>query len=634
MADQQEAVQIVIEVVDKFSKPLVDLKKELGGLADKGGDGAMKTVKGFYELRESIHTVSRSVTSTLMPSLKVLGLGFAGVAATLASFVSGLKNLAGGINELTRLSTETKIGIDKMRELESVARRVGISSEQMRSGFRGFSEEMDKLRIGTGGLQAFFSQHGIGWAGRELRDIKDVNKQLDYVLELVDRIDDPRQKRLVLERLQLPQNLAQIPRAERQRAIEEYRKAVGPLNKQTKESALRFEEAMIKLGTGWEVFTNRLAANGGLDAMSKLLETMAANATSFADTISTVAVGLRLFFGGNVPKPSESSGGITQKQSLQGGGKDEQARVIKIGTTEGVVDAFKKMALDMGGGDGSTAPVIRASLGPSGGGGGGGGGGSRGPGGGGGGGDPASARPSTPSTGGGGGGGSAAPNQADRPGYIGGNVTVGGKTFHWGSGGRGRGSIPYGDWPVNIGPGAGMGPWGRSHGSAATIGRPGGEIDDPRYPGRPRAGIQIHPSSSATLDRLYTAGCFAVPRAEWPAFKKALLEEAAKGPLTLHIGRDGKAEILGKDELDARNKVPLPRSRPAEADEDNKPPPPRERLREAANSNGQDGNMEGAAKVRVEMNGFPRGTKTTASTSGVFSDVELHRGYVPHTESA
>jgi hypothetical protein len=618
MADQEEAVKIVIEVVDKFSKPLVDLKKELGGLADKGGDGAMKTVKGFYELRESIHTVSRSVTSTLMPSLKVLGLGFAGVAATLASFVSGLKNLAGGINELTRLSTETKIGIDKMRELESVARRVGISSEQMRSGFRGFSEEMDKLRIGTGGLQAFFSQHGIGWAGRELRDIKDVNKQLDYVLELVDRIDDPRQKRLVLERLQLPQNLAQIPRAERQRAIEEYRKAVGPLNKQTKESALRFEEAMIKLATAWDVFTKRLAENGGLDAMSKLLETMAGNATSFADSVNTWARALREATGGNVLKPGESAGGITRGQTAPGPGGDPK-KLMKDGTSEGVVDAFKKMALDMGGGDGS-APVIRASLGP-GGGGGGGGGGSRGPGG-----DPAAA-PGGVSPGGGG----SAPNQSDRPGYIGGTVKIGGKTFHWGSGGGGRGSIPYGDFPVNVGKGD-IGPIGQRIGSAATIGGLGGEIDDPKYPGRPRLGVQIHPSSGSMLDRLYTAGCFGVPRAEWPAFKKLLLEEAAKGPLMLHIGRDGKAEIAGKKEFEARKQIPLPRPKPAEADE--KPPPPRERLREAANSNGQDGNMEGAAKVRVEMNGFPRGTKTTASTSGVFSDVELHRGYVPHTESA
>jgi hypothetical protein len=298
---------------------------------------------------------------------------------------------------------------------------------------------------------------------------------------------------------------------------------------------------------------------------------------------------------------------------LPGDNKDEAIKVIKTGTSEGVVDAFKKMALDMGGGDGNTAPVIRASLGP-------GGDAPRGPGG-----DPAA--PGGDPTGGGG----SAPNQSDRPGYISGKVTIGGKTFHWGSGGGGRGSIPYGDFPVNVGDPA-MGPWGRSHGAAATIGGPGGVINDPKYPGRPRAGIEIHPSSGAMLDRLYTAGCFGVPRSEWPAFKKLLLEQAAKGPLMLHIGRDGQAEIMGKEDWEARKRIPLPRARPQEADP---PPPPRERLREAANPGGQqDGNTEGAAKVRVEMNGFPRGTKATATSSGVFSDVELHRGHVPQTESA
>jgi hypothetical protein len=634
MADQEEAVKIVIEVVDKFSKPLIDLRKEISTLADKGGDGTMKTVKGFYELRDTVHTASRSITSTLMPSLKVLGLGFAGVAGTLATFVAGLKNLGGGIAELTRLSTETKISIDKMRELESVGRRVGISSEQMRASFRGFGEEMDKLRKGVGGsesLSAWFGRAGIGWAANELRGIKDVNKQLDYVLELVDKIENPRDKRRVLERLQLPPNLAQIPRAERQRAIEEYRKAVGPLDKQTKESAHRFEEAMLNLALAWEVFTKRLAENGGLDAMSALLETVAANSKTFADNISTAAKALRFLFGGNVIKPGEASGGGgLKRQSAPGPGGDDPAKVIKTGTSEGVVDAFKKLALDMGGdGAGGTfggAPVIRASLGPSGGGGGGGGGGQRGPGGPGG--DPAAA-PGGVSPGGGG----SAPNQGDRPGYIGGTVKIGGKTFHWGSGGGGRGSIPYGDFPVNVGPGAGIGAIGQRIGSIGTIGRPGGEIDDPKYPGRPRTGIQIHPSSGAMLDRLYTQGCFGVPRSEWPAFKKILLEEAAKGPLMLHIGRDGKAEILGKEEFEARKKVPLPRSRPAELpDKDETPPPPRERLREAAND--EPGKVEGAAKVRVDLNGFPRGTKATAASSGVFNEVELHRGHVPLTESA
>jgi hypothetical protein len=485
----------------------------------------------------------------------------------------------------------------------------------MRSGFRGFSEEMDKLRIGTGGLQAFFSQHGIGWAGRELRDIKDVNKQLDYVLGLVDRIDDPRQKRLVLERLQLPANLAQIPRAERQRAIEEYRKSVGPLNKETKESALRFEEAMIKLGTSWEVFTKRLAENGGLDAMSKLLETMAANATSFADTISTVAAGLRLFFGGNVPKPSESSGGITQKQSLQGGGKDEQARVIKIGTTEGVVDAFKKMALDMGGGDGS-APVIRASLGP--------GGGGR-PGRGGGGGDPARDVPSTPSTGGGNNDSNAVPSdilkEAQAVAASGGPGAV---AAYMRSKGHPKSGAWCGEFAASVIKGAGGTP--PAHPEVASNWRKFGDpVTGTPQPGDvavrrgPRTGST---GSHVTIVEEYDpkTGRFTGIGGNQGGIRSQFPRRNGQGYDFFRSKPRDPPEVKG---------TPVPRGYREQA-----PDVPRARLMDATLHSNQFARVEGDARVRVELNGFPRGTKTTASTSGVFSDVELHRGYVPHTESA
>jgi hypothetical protein len=417
MADQEEATKIVVEVVDKFSRPLFNLKRELEGLSSKGGEGATKTAKSFDTLRQSVHSVSQTVTGTLMPSLRVLGIGFAGVAGTLATFVAGLKSLAGGINELTRLSTETKIGIDKMRELEAVGRRVGITAEQMRAGFRGFSEEMDKLRIGTGDLQKFFSEHRIGWLGGELKGIKDVNQQLDRALEVIDRIANPRQKRLVLERLQLPPNLAQIPRAERERAIEEYRKTVGPLDKATKDSALRFDEAMTKMALAWEKFINRLAEKGGLDEFTKLMNLVAGSAGKIADEIHKAAIDFHNIYtdivkirdllkdmkpGGGIPGIPGSSGRdpgykdwdkkswwerlLPQWDKLKPGptglldSKDETIKVIKIGTSEGVVDAFKKMALDAGGdsaaGGGSTfggGSVMRASLGGGGGGGGGGG---------------------------------------------------------------------------------------------------------------------------------------------------------------------------------------------------------------------------------------------------------------------
>jgi hypothetical protein len=54
------------------------------------------------------------------------------------------------------------------------------------------------------------------------------------------------------------------------------------------------------------------------------------------------------------------------------------------------------------------------------------------------------------------------------------------------------------------------------------------------------------------------------------------------------------------------------------------PPVPRERLREASASSAP--RTEGAASLRVTLNGFPRGTRTSTEASGVFGEVETHRG--------
>jgi hypothetical protein len=109
-----------------------------------------------------------------------------------------------------------------------------------------------------------------------------------------------------------------------------------------------------------------------------------------------------------------------------------------------------------------------------------------------------------------------------------------------------RGSTPYGTFPVNIGKGD-IGSIGQRIGSIATVGGLGGVIPDPRYPGHPRAGIQIHAGFSNNLDKLYSEGCFAIAPRDWPAFKAQLLKEAQNGPLSLTIGRDGRATIFHTD---------------------------------------------------------------------------------------
>lgn len=112
-----------------------------------------------------------------------------------------------------------------------------------------------------------------------------------------------------------------------------------------------------------------------------------------------------------------------------------------------------------------------------------------------------------------------------------GTVTVGGETFHWGSGGAGQG-IPYGTYNVDFG---GVGPLGRSGWggrlppavAGVTTDASGNTIRGGGYVGQ---GIEIHSGSSNDLDRLYSQGCFAVAPAEWPKFKEKLLEEAQRQP--------------------------------------------------------------------------------------------------------
>jgi len=116
------------------------------------------------------------------------------------------------------------------------------------------------------------------------------------------------------------------------------------------------------------------------------------------------------------------------------------------------------------------------------------------------------------------------------PGYYGGEVTVGGQTFHFGTGGLGRGSMPFGTFAIDFS--AASGDVGRRIGAVAGLSDvgSGNVMQDPKYPGAPREGILIHTGSEASLDKLYTEGCFRVQRSEWPAFKAKLLEASKNAP--------------------------------------------------------------------------------------------------------
>jgi hypothetical protein len=224
-------------------------------------------------------------------------------------------------------------------------------------------------------------------------------------------------------------------------------------------------------------------------------------------------------------------------------------------------------------------------------------------------------------------------NQANRPGYIGGQVEVGGQQFNWGSGGGGRGSLPYGTYPINVGDVSASA--AQRLGSIASVGgRGGGTIDDPKYPGKPRTGIHIHTNRREQLDALYSAGCFTVPKSQWPQFRQALLDQAAKTPGGLHlqVNRDGRAIIGSREEIANRARGATqgggmaggdPLAQAAAPAPDVSAPVERSSMDKAMGRE-MTHKVEGTGKLQVDVSA-PAGTKVAAEGGGLFKKVETNR---------
>jgi hypothetical protein len=109
-----------------------------------------------------------------------------------------------------------------------------------------------------------------------------------------------------------------------------------------------------------------------------------------------------------------------------------------------------------------------------------------------------------------------------------GKVKINDKDFHFVSGGRGRGSAPFGTY--QIGPLSGfMTPRG-------TL-IPGYQLSDAYDPfvNDTRTGLFIHPGHNAS------SGCVAIRKNEWPSFVKAMERAVQVGrPLAIHLGPESE----------------------------------------------------------------------------------------------
>jgi hypothetical protein len=408
---EQETLRLVAEVVDKWSGPLRNLRRDLQSIRPTQGN--TRLAQSYDDIRRSVEGLTRGVRTGLTPVLTGLGVTTLSVAGAVAALSAAVRGFSQNTVALSYLRRETGLTIDRMRELEAFGERVGTTGDAVRGGLSSFARNMQELRHGTGDtLNSLWGRDSTGNLRKfltELRGVGSNEEALRRVFDILDRTPNAQNRQDILTAFGLPPELGRVVGAEREKVLAEIRKNLGPLGKDGETGAKRLEDAISGLREQWRGFQNDLATGGALDAVRDILvqlrEFAAANRGNFAsgvrdffrevvpaaksvaeslisikDTLTSLEKSAEWFnrFTGtdgtkiepwfDLPKflrePFGGSFGSRLRNSL-GIGDDGDKKAIKEGASEGVQDGIRKMRDELrgrGGGDFGGARAIPTSL--------------------------------------------------------------------------------------------------------------------------------------------------------------------------------------------------------------------------------------------------------------------------------
>jgi len=278
MSGQDETLRLVAEVVNKWSGPLRDMRRDLQSMARhvkdthaQGAKSAKEHTDSFHHLRRAADSVKDAVTEGVRPAMVAFGVTSLTVAGAVAAVSAAVKDFSGSSRDLKFASRELGFTINQLRELDALSKRIGSSPDAMRGGLATFANHMEQLRRHRGTLQQFFvSQHDLNVRtfGEELSHVRDNAQALDRTLQFLDRIHDPQQRRNFLSALGLDPNLARLSAAELAAALKDIRKDIGDLSDAAVDKGLKAQKAFDRLGDS----IKRLKEEIGVDFAPKIAD--------------------------------------------------------------------------------------------------------------------------------------------------------------------------------------------------------------------------------------------------------------------------------------------------------------------------------------------------------------------------
>ncbi len=239
---QQETLQLVAQVVDKFSGPILAMRKSLEGLTQRnvashkaGRQAASAHEKAFSDLRKSVKETGEHVKGILEPAMVGLGIGAISTGAAIAGVTAAIRSFSDSSRSLEFARKETGLSIQQLREYQALASRVGSTPDAMTSGMAKFAANMDQWRHRLGPLREFFASRfgeGAGYIrqlGEALVHTKDQATALSKVEALAGMMPKESERRSFYEALGLDPNLARLKGKELTDALADVRKQIGQI---------------------------------------------------------------------------------------------------------------------------------------------------------------------------------------------------------------------------------------------------------------------------------------------------------------------------------------------------------------------------------------------------------------------
>lgn len=257
MSDQDEVMRLSAEIVNRWSGPLNDMRRDLRKLSDdvKGTHAAgaahvKKHSEAVTGLRKEFARLDEHVKSTSIQTMAAFGVG----ALSIASAVSAVKDAVFGFADSTRqmkyLGSATGMTVQQLREFEALARRLNMSPDAMNQGFRNFAQSMHDIRRQVPGeieeLNRTLQTGGLNQFVRGLTNLP-IAEAFSRAVGKLYTIRDPQEKRQYLRFLGIPENLADVPVAELRRMMQDIRKNIGVAGPDAEKSAEQFIRAIDRM---------------------------------------------------------------------------------------------------------------------------------------------------------------------------------------------------------------------------------------------------------------------------------------------------------------------------------------------------------------------------------------------------